>query len=88
MSECGNCSLCLAAVGVLELLPRPVLRIMEDSLEVAAGVCAQVPGPSGKECYAITSVIAHAFDLVLKGENATLTCQVLGACNATAATHV
>lgn len=82
--NCTGCDLCLALVGAADLLPTPVQRILETAVGVAAGVCNEVPGPSGKECYNITSVIAHAFDLLLKGENVTETCRVLGACNETA----
>lgn len=82
--NCTGCNLCLASVGAADLLPTPVQRILETAAGVAAGVCNKVLGPSGKECYDITSVIAHAFDLLLKGENVTQTCRVLGACNGTA----
>lgn len=81
--RCTGCDLCLASVSAAALLPKPAQRILETAAGVAAGVCNEVPGPSGKECYDITSVIAHAFDLLLKGENATETCQVLGVCNGT-----
>jgi len=81
--NCTGCDLCLASVGAADLLPTLVQRILETAAGVAAGVCNEVPGPSGKECYDITSVIAHAFDLLLKGENVTQTCRVLGACNKT-----
>lgn len=82
--NCTGCDLCLASVGAADLLLTPVQRILETAAGVAAGVCNKVPGSSGKECYDITSVIAHALDLLLKGENVTQTCRVLGACNGTA----
>lgn len=82
-SNCTGCDLCLAAVGTIELLPRPVLMVLDGAMETAAGVCKQVPGPSGKECFAITSRIADALDLVLQGCNATGACQAMGACNGT-----
>lgn len=81
--SCTGCDLCLASVSAAALLPKPVQRILETAAEVAARVCNEVPGPSGKECYDITSVIAHTFDLLLKRENVMETCQVLGACNGT-----
>lgn len=81
--NCTGCDLCLAAVGTIELLPRPVLMVIDGAMETAAGVCKQVPGPSGKECYAITSRIADALDYVLQGCNATGACQAMGACNGT-----
>lgn len=84
--NCTGCDLCLASVGAAALLPKPAQRILETAAGVAAGVCNEVPGPSAKECYDIASIIAHAFDLLLKGENVTETCWVLGACNGTHAT--
>jgi len=81
--SCTRCDLCLASVSAAALLPKPVQRILETAAGVAAGVCNEVPGPSGKECYDITSVIAHAFDLLLNGNNVTETCEVLGVCNRT-----
>ena len=79
--NCTGCDLCLAAVGTIELLPRPVLMVIDGAMETAAGVCKQVPGPSGNECYAITSRIAEALDYVLQGCNATRACQAMGACS-------
>lgn len=81
--NCTGCDLCLAAVGTIELLPRPVLMVIDGAMETAAGVCKQVPGPSGKECFAITSRIAKAVDYVLQGCNATGACQAMGVCNET-----
>jgi hypothetical protein len=78
--QCGNCSLCLAVVDTLELLPRPVLRIIDGAMDTAAGVCKQIPGPSGKECFEITSHIGDLLEYILQGCNATGACQALGAC--------
>ena len=82
--NCTGCDLCLASVGAIELLPRAVLMVMDGAMETAAGVCKQVPGPSGKECYEITSRIADALDYVLQGCNATGACEAMGACKGTA----
>jgi hypothetical protein len=86
---CTGCDLCLASVGAIELLPRPVLMVMNGAMETAAGVCKHIPGPSGKECYEITSRIVAALDYVLQECNATGACEAMGVCNGTtgATTH-
>lgn len=83
--NCTSCDLCLAVLGTIELLPRPVLMVIEGAMETAAGVCKQVPGPSGKECFAITSRIADALEYVLQGYNPTGACQAMSECNGSTA---
>jgi hypothetical protein len=82
-SNCTGCDLCLASVGTIELLPRPVLIVLDGAMQTAAGICRQIPGPSGKECYAITSRLADVLDYTLQGCNATGVCEAIGYCKAT-----
>ncbi len=87
-SNCTGCDLCLASVGTIELLPRPVLIVLDGAMQTAAGICRQIPGPSGKECYAITSKLADVLDYTLQGCNATGVCEAMGYCNATGSPRV
>jgi hypothetical protein len=80
--NCTGCDLCLTSVGTIELLPRPVLIVLDGAMQTAAGICRQIPGPSGKECYAITSRLADVLDYTLQGCNATGVCEAMGYCNA------